>query len=173
VSGVLLLAGIVHICATLATPMLSSRHAFLLLRDKLPTNRMVAMPPQAPGQELLPWLPPHMLYAVCRYDLSAGPVAVRATVADLGWALTLHGPRGVNFYVLPGQPLRRIQVSLLLVPKGPEAPLIPRSENASDTPVVSPSREGLVVLRAPLRGLAWSAETEALVQGATCTQVEQ
>ncbi len=173
IAGVALLAGIVHICATLAAPMFSSRHAFLVLRDKLPANRMVVLPPQAPGQQLLPWLPPHMLYAICRYDLSGGPVAIRATVADAGWALTLHATQGENFYVLPGQPLRRTDVSLLLVPKGPEAALIPRAESIADTPVVSPTREGLIVLRAPLRGLAWTAETEAMLKRATCTQVRR
>lgn len=171
ITGVLLLAGIVHICATLAAPMLSSRHAFLQLRDKLPANRMVVLPPQAPDQQLLPYLPPHMLYAICRYDLSGGPVAVRATVAGAGWALTLHAPHGENFFVLPGQPLRRTEVSLLVVPRGPEAPLLPRAESTSDTPVISPTREGLIVLRAPLRGLAWFAETEALLRNARCTQV--
>jgi len=173
IAAVVLLAGIVHICATLATPVLSSRHAFLLLRDKLSANRMVVLPPQAPGQQLLPWLPPHMLYAICRYDLSGGPVTVRATVADAGWALSLHATQGENFYVLPGQPLRRTEVSLVLVPKGPETPLIPRAESISDTPVVSPTREGLIVLRAPLHGLAWAAETEAMLQRATCTQARR
>ncbi len=172
-AGVALLAGIVHICATLAAPMLTSRHAFLQLRDKLPANSMVVLPPQAPAQQLLPYLPPHMLYAICRYDLAGGPVAVRATVAGAGWALSLHATQGENFYVLPGQPLRRTEVSLLVVPKGPEAPLIPRSESTADTPVVSPTREGLIVLRAPVRGLAWAAETEAMLQRASCTQVKQ
>lgn len=173
VTGVLLLAGIVHICATLAAPMVTSRHAFLQLRDQLPANQMIVLPPQAPDRQLAPYLQPHMLYAICRYDLSGGPVAVRATVGEAGWALTLHAPQGENFYVLPGQPLRRTEVSLLLVPRGPDALLLPRAETTSDTPVVSPSREGLVVLRAPLRGLAWSAEAEAMVKRASCTQVKQ
>jgi uncharacterized membrane protein len=172
-TAVALLAGIVHICATLAAPMLSSGHAYLLLRDKLPVNRMVVLPAQAPGRQILPYLPPHMLYAVCRYDLSGGPVAVTATVADAGWALSLHGMRSDNFYVLPGQPLRRTEVSLLVIPGGVDTAPIAKREGSSETPVVSPTAEGLIVLRAPLRGLAWSAETEAALRGATCTQVKR
>jgi uncharacterized membrane protein len=103
---------------------------------------------------------------------SGGPVAVTATVADAGWALSLHAARGGNFYVLPGQPLRRTEVSLLVIPSGPDAALVPKRESASDTPIVSPTREGLIVLRAPLRGLAWAAQTEATLQRATCTQVK-
>jgi uncharacterized membrane protein len=172
-TAVALLAGIVHICATLAAPQLSSRHAYLLLRDKLPVNRMVVLPQQAPGRQILPYLPPHMLYAVCRYDLTGGPIAVTATVADAGWALSLHGARGDNFYVLPGQPLRRTEVSLLVIPGGADTAPIAKRETSSETPLVSPTPEGLIVLRAPIRGLAWGAETEATLQGATCTQVKR
>jgi uncharacterized membrane protein len=171
-AGVVLLAGIVHICATLAVPTLSTRHAYLRLRDRLPANRMVVLPQQAPGRQILPWLPPHTLYAVCRYDLSGGPVAVNATVADAGWALTLHAVQGENFYVLPGQPLRRTEVSLLVVPRTPDSVSPSWRESPSDTSVISPTTEGLIVLRAPLRGLAWTAETEAMLQRATCTPLK-
>jgi uncharacterized membrane protein len=171
ITAVLLLAGIVHICATLAAPMLSSRHAYLLLRDKLPANRMVVLPPQSPGNQLLPYLSPHMLYAVCRYDLSKGPVTVTATVADAGWALSLHAAQGDNFYVLPGQPLRRTEVSLVVIPSGPDAALILKRDTSAEPPIVSPTPEGLIVLRAPLRGLAWNAEAEAVLRQATCTPV--
>ena len=102
-----------------------------------------------------------------------GPVAVTATVADAGWALSLHGVRGGNFYVLPGQPLRRTEVSLLVIPGGVDTAPIAKREGSSETPVASPTAEGLIVLRAPLRGLAWRAETEATLQGATCTQVKR
>lgn len=171
-----LLVGIVHICATLAAPsapVLSARHAYHLLREKLPLNRMVILPLQGPGRQLLPYLPPDMLYAMCRYDLSGGPVAVTAAVADAGWALSLHNPQGGNFYVLPGQQLRRTEVSFLLVPSGADAALVPRRESPTDTNIASRTLEGLIVVRAPLRGLAWAAETEATLRRATCTQVKQ
>jgi uncharacterized membrane protein len=172
-AGVVLLAGIVHICATLAAPMLTTGHAHLLLRDKLPANRMVVLPLQAPGRQILPYLPPQMLYAICRYDLADGPVALTATVADAGWALSLHAEHGENFYVLPGQSLRRTDVSLLVVRGGPEGALDIKRESSTETPVVSPTRVGLIVLRAPLRGLAWGAQTEAILQRASCTQVKR
>jgi len=168
-----LLIGIVHICATFAAPALSSGHAYQLLRVKLPLNRMVVLPPQAPARQILPYLPPDVLYAMCRYDLSGGPVAVTAVVADAGWALSLHTPQGGNFYVLPGQQLRRTEVSLLLVPSGPEGALAPRPENPADTAIASPTSEGLIVVRGPLRGLAWAAETEATLRRASCAQVKR
>ena len=72
---------------------------------------------------------------------------------------------------LPGRGVRARP--LLVIPGGPDAALVPKRESTSGTPIVSPTREGLIVLRAPLRGLAWGAETEATLLQATCTQVKQ
>jgi uncharacterized membrane protein len=173
VAAALLLAGIVHICATFAASVYTSGHAYQLLRDRLPANQMVMFPQQAAGRQILADLPPDMLYAMCRYDLSGGPVAVTATVLGSGWALSLHTPSGSNFYVLPGQPTRRTDVSFTLAPSGVDAAPPIRRESPADTQIASPTNEGLVVLRGPLRGLAWTAETEATLRRATCAPLKR
>lgn len=172
-----LLGGIIHICATFAVPVLGSGHAYVQLRDQLPLNRMVVLPPLAPGKQLLPYLPPDTLYAMCRYELTGGPVTVTVEIGDSAWVLSLHTPRSDNFYVLPGEQLRRSEVSFLVVPSSDritsEAALAQRRASGSDTQVASPSLEGLIVLRAPLRGLAWQAQTEAILRRSSCTQVQR
>jgi len=173
VVAAVLLGGIVHICATFVSSLSASGQAYRLLAERLPPNSMTVLPLQAPGRQILPFLPPDMLYAMCRYDLSGGPVAVAASVLDAGWALSLHTPDGRNLYVLPGQPRRRTDVSFVIVPSSPDAPAIPRRDSAADTQIASPAIEGVVILRAPLRGLAWTAETEAAMQTAACTPVKQ
>ena len=173
VAAAILLGGIVHIFATFTSSLSVSGQAYRLLAERLPANGMVVLPLQAPGRQILPFLPPDMLYAMCRYDLSDGPVAVAASVLDAGWALSLHTPDGRNIYVLPGLPQRRTDVSFVIVPSSPETPPIPRSNSADDTQIASPTIEGIVILRAPLRGLAWAAETEAALQTAACSPVKQ
>ena len=168
VAAAALLGGIVHICATFAASLSATGHAYRVLAEKLPFNAMSVLPLQAPGRQILPFLPPDMLYAVCRYDLSGGPVVVTATVPDAGWALSAHSPEGGNLYVLTGQRQRRIEVSFLLKSSGPEVQPIPRQQGVPETQIASPTLEGLIVLRAPLRGLAWAAETEAILQRAVC-----
>ena len=49
-------------------------------------------------------------------------------------------------------------------------PATPRRISATDTQIPSPSSEGLVIVRAPLKGLAWRAEAEALLSRASCTR---
>jgi uncharacterized membrane protein len=168
-----LLGGIVHICATFATSLSATGQAYRVLAERLPVNSMVILPLQTSGHQILPFLPPDMLYALCRYDLSGGPVAVTATVPDAGWALSLHTPDGSNFYVMPGQRQRRTEVSVLVVPSGLDALPIPRHEAGAESQIAAPANEGLVVLRGPLRGLAWASETEAILQRATCRPVRQ
>jgi uncharacterized membrane protein len=173
VLGAVLLGGIVHICFTFGASVSTGSHAYRQLVDQLPVNSMTVLPQQAPGKQIMPELPPDMLYAICRFDLHQGAVAVRATVLGPGWALSVHTPQGTNIYVLTGQPARSTDVSFLLVPSAPEAvQSIPRRESAAETPIASPSLEGLVVLRAPVRGLAWTAETEATLRRASCALVK-
>ena len=172
--GAALTAGIIHICATFATPVIGSGNAFQKLRETLPLNSMVVLPPGAPARQALPYLPPDALYAMCRYELTGGSVSVTAAVVDTGWVLSLHTPRGENFYVMPQQLLRRTEVSFLVTPAGvADQARAPRVATPADTQVLSPSIEGLIVIRAPLKGLAWQAETEAALARSSCTQVKR
>ena len=98
VIGAVLLGGIVHITATMAVPLVSSGHALARLRDALPANRMVLLPPPAPGKQPLPFLAPDAVYAMCRYDISVDSLIVTAAMAQAGWTLSLHTPQGDNFY---------------------------------------------------------------------------
>jgi len=173
-AGGALLGGVVHICATFAAPVLGSGNAYQQLRATLPLNRMVVLPAPAYGKQILPYLQPDMLYAMCRYELTGGPVSVTAAMSGTGWVLSLHTPEGDNFYVMPGQQLRRGEVSFLLVPSGSsEAAHVNRHASPTDTQVASPRAEGLIVVRAPLIGLAWLSETEATLRRSSCTQVKR
>jgi uncharacterized membrane protein len=170
-AGGALLGGIVHICATFAAPVLGSGHAYRQLSAALPLNRMTLLPPPAPGRQPLPYLLPDMIYAMCRYELTGGPVSVTAAVSGPGWVLSLHTPEGDNFYVLPGQQMRRDEVSFLLVPSTPVQ--TNRHAGPSDTQVASPTPEGLIVVRAPVTGTARLAEAEAVLRRSSCTQVKR
>ena len=70
---------------------------------------------------------------------------------------------------MPAQQLRRSEVSLLVVPGGDRlsefSPAAAPRQRA-ETQIASPSAEGLIVVRAPLKGLAWRAETEAILSRA-------
>jgi uncharacterized membrane protein len=171
VAGALMLGGILHIGMTLAAPTLTHASAFLKLREVLAANRMVVLPPAGPGKRPLPFMAPDALFAICRYDLTVGPLAVIATLPDIGWSLSLHTPNADNYYAMPGQQSRRIDASLVLVPATDRGDFVGGTHRATplESQVESPTLEGLVVIRAPLRGLAWQASAEAALAKASCT----
>ncbi len=170
----LVAGGIIHIVTTFAIPTIGTGSAWNRLSVLVPTaNRMALLAPAAPGNLPLPFLAPDMRYAMCRYDLTLGPVQVDAVLPEPGWSLTLYTPQGDNYYAVPAQAQRRTELSFQIVAASDRliqlAPGVRRADvNLSQ--VTSQTREGLVVLRAPIRGVAFQAEADRVLRAATCRQ---
>ena len=164
-------AGIVHILATFATPDLLRPHAYDKVAEHLPTNSLVVFGQPGPESQLVPYQEPDMGFALCRYDVSEGPVSARVVLPGHGWTLALYSPAGDNFYVLPGRDQRITTIDLLLVQAGNEAALRPvnqRPRVEAPTHVQVPAPVGLMVVRAPVRGESYRAEVEAVLSRASC-----
>ncbi|MFM2423138.1 MAG: hypothetical protein RL291_1668 [Pseudomonadota bacterium] len=185
----LLGAVLVHIAATFGVPsiangdnaiarrffplqLLGSQSAYATLKRDLPVNRMVVLPAPQANARLLPFLAPDMRYAMCRYDISAGPLQITAVLPELGWSLAIHTPDGANPYVVPAPPNRPLEVSFLLVPTTDRLfNLTPgqRRLNTDATQVSVAAREGLIIIRAPITGVAYDGAARAALEKAICT----
>lgn len=172
VVAALIAVGILHILATLATPSLTGASAFARLKPALPANKMVVLPPLQPDRQPLPFLSADVRYAFCRYDTSRGPVAVKASLPDTGWSLSLYSPEGDNFYVATGTQGQTTDLSIVLVTSDerfmgltPEARGLAADKQAS---VQTLTRQGLVVVRAPDRGRAYRNQIETVLKSASC-----
>ncbi len=165
------LAGIVHICATFAMPALTGSRTLRQFLATLPENRLDVLAPMSPANQPLRFMSPEARYAVCRYDTSAGPVAVTVSLPDTGWVLALYSPEGDNIYHVTGTNARRLTLSLLLVPPSEQAIGSPAEASAA-TPAAGPvtvaTRRGLLLVRAPERGIAYRHETEAELRKSRC-----
>ncbi len=170
----LVAGGVIHILATFAVPMLGTGSAWNRLARFVPTaNRMTVLAPQSPASQPLPFLAPDMRYAICRYDLSIGPVLVTAMLPDVGWSLTLYSPQGDNFYAVPAQELRQTELSFQIIAASDRLVQLSPGVRKADvdlSQVTSPGREGLVVVRAPIKGIAHQAEAERILRTASCQQ---
>lgn len=170
-------AGILHICATLAAPYLTADSAYSRLAPALPVNRMQVLAEITPGSEPLPFLSPDARYALCRFDTSAGPVTVTATLPpDPGWMLAVMSPQGDNIYVTASTPGRITPITLALVPSEehflgvtPEARGIARD---AEPPVALAAQRGIVVVRAPDRGFSYRRDTNASLSTARCSATQ-
>lgn len=171
-------AALVHIAVTLSMPTLAGWFgkgtAYDRLRFKLEANTMKQLAADVSGAEpLLPFLSPDMQYAFCRYDLSASSVAVTATLVEAGWSLALYTPQGDNYYAAPGLEGRTTELSFVIVPSSERLLILPgvRRADVDATQVTSPTREGLIVVRAPNKGRAFEASTAAALGRAGCRPV--
>ncbi len=168
----LLTGGIVHIATTFSITALGTGSAFRTLKPVLPANELVVLPAQAPGAQVLPYLAPDMLYAFCRFDLTRGPIEIAARLPEAGWSLALYTRQGDNFYATPGQSQKPTNVAFLLAPTSDRLiNLTPgvRKNDVDLSHVTSPDLEGLLVLRAPLKGVAFEATAQAELKRARCT----
>jgi uncharacterized membrane protein len=145
------------------------------LRSELPANRMVIVPAPAPGRQMISFMVPEAAYALCRFDLSVDSLRVSTALLDQGWVLSLHTATGDNFYVMPGQ-TRRTDVAFVLMP-GVAAldvgPVPRRFGTSGEVQIPSPTAEGLVVVRAPYKGIAYRSQTEAALAQTVCAPVKR
>ena len=169
-------AGIVHIATTFSITALGTGSAYRTLRGVLPANELVVLPAQAPGAQVLPYLAPDMLYAFCRYDLSRGPIEISARLPEAGWSLALYTRQGDNFYATPGQGTKPTVAAFVLAPASDRllnlAPGV-RKNDVNLTQVTSPDQEGLLVIRAPLKGVAFEAAVQSELKRATCAPIRR
>lgn len=167
-----LTAAIVHILATLAAPRLAGSTPFARLKPIVPLHKFEVLAPVTAQTQPLPFMAPDVRYAMCRYDTAKGPVSVNARLPGRGWTLSLYTPEGDNFYTAVGQDGQLNDIALQLTPVAdrflgltPEA----RGKVSEATSTLSiPTGSGLAVVRAPDLGLAYKAQTEAVLKTATC-----
>ena len=172
----LLAGGIIHIATTFAITALGTGSAFRQLRAVLPANSIVVLASQSPATQLLPFLSPDMLYAMCRFDLGGGSVEVKAVLPEIGWSLALYTRAGDNFYATPGQSQRAVPVAFTLSAASDRiASLTPgvRKTDVDLGQVTSPDTEGLVVIRAPIKGVAFEGIARAIMKRASCSPAQR
>jgi uncharacterized membrane protein len=170
----LLAGGVIHIITTFAITALGTGSAFRQLRPALPANEIVVFPPLAAGAQILPYLAPDMLYAICRFDLSRGAVEMSAVLPEAGWSFALYTRQGDNFYATPGQMQKQVSVAFVLAPASDRlVNLTPgvRKNDVDVGQVTSPDQEGLMVVRAPLKGVAFELIAQTELKRAKCTPV--
>jgi uncharacterized membrane protein len=164
-------AAIVHILAVFAWPGFASRGLFERVEQATPLNELLVLPPAEPDSQLLPFMAPDVRYALCRFDLTDGPVSLRTSFLDGTWSVALYDGRGQNFYAVSGNDLKRRDIELLLAPTditGIGQLPIARDQPASQITVAVPERRGLLVIRAPLPGAAYAADSERLLKASSC-----
>lgn len=172
VAAALFASAILHILATLATPLITPASGYSQLARDLPVNRLSILSPIAPDYQPLPFLAPDARYALCRFDTRDGAVELSAVLPEPGWLLSLYSPAGDNFFNSVGSPPRRPEVSILLVPGDDtwrtDQPGLAEAVVSGAQTLTIPANEGIAVIRAPDRGEAYQTRAMAELKRARC-----
>ena len=81
IAGVVL-GGIVHLVSVLALPRIATQDAYSRLAPITKLNTVTPLPPPDPATAPLPFMDPAFAVAVCRYDLSGGPIKLAVPVSQ-------------------------------------------------------------------------------------------
>ena len=151
VLGCLVIAGIVHLASIFAMPRLAPRDAFARMSAATPPHRLTLLPAATP-QGGAPFDDPALAQGVCRYDLSQGPVRLRATLSpDALLLMSFHARQGQIFYSRTDRSATRGKLDVLLVTRQ-QLDVVeandPEDELPQDLRIIAPTREGFLLFRA-------------------------
>jgi uncharacterized membrane protein len=170
VLGALLLGGIVHLSTVLAMPQAATQDAYSRLAPLTPANTVVPLAATSAPDATMPYMDPAFAVAVCRYDLSAGPLKLSAPLSQAYTSVTFYTRNSVAYYAINDRAAGRRAIELDLMTEEQRAQ-VPEEEDvtAADRLIIeSPTGRGLIVLRAlaPEPGLMTMARRA--LAGAQC-----
>lgn len=169
----------VHICIILFLPFLAQGDAWGRLENMSKVNEMTLLPGSDSKQRSIAFMAPDVRYAACRYDLSNGPLQLRAPLPNDLWSIALYSRHGENYYLISGRDVQSRAVNLLVVVDKTIDNEKPEERNLSGTgndvlreiTVSAPSTTGIILIRAPIPNPAFAKEVSSLLKQAFCHPV--
>jgi uncharacterized membrane protein len=166
----LLLGGIVHFATILYLPNTATQNAYARISAIAPVNSVVPLPTPSAEKSVLPLMDPAFAAAVCRYDLNEAPLKLTAPVSPAYTSVTFYTDKDVAYYAINDRAAGRRSIELDLMTAAQKEQL-PEDEEvaAADRLIVeSPSRTGLIVLRALAPEIGVMPAAISTLAGAKC-----
>ena len=148
--GGALLGGIVHLATVLALPSLASQDAYSRLAPIAPVNAVAPLPQPSPESAAIPFLDPAFAMAVCRYDLSDGPIKFSVPVSTAYTSVSFYTRAQVAYYAINDRAAGRrvIELDLMTTEQHNDLPGDEEVTAADRLIVESPSVTGLILIKA-------------------------
>ena len=168
--GGVLLGGIVHLATVIILPRTATQDAYARLTAIAPVNTVVALPAPTPEKAVMPFMDPAFASAVCRYDLSQGPLKLTVPVSPAYTSVSFYTRNDVAYYAINDRAAGRrvIELDLMTTAQHDQVPEDEEVTAADRLIVESPTATGLIAIRAmaPEPGLMRAAQ--AAIAAARC-----
>jgi uncharacterized membrane protein len=170
--GAAMIAGLVHIVAILIIPLYATGDAFARLTPLGPANATIALAQPGPKERMIPYADPAVASAFCRFDLSQGPLRVKAPADRSGFAsLSFHTRRGGIFYAITDKAATRGALEALVLTEDQLRALTAKDDEdvpVQDLRIVSTSKQGFVLMRSFSEEPSLYAKAQEAVRSLSC-----
>ena len=95
-----LLGGVVHLVSVLALPRIASQGAYSRLTPMTKLNEVTQLPLADPSHSPMPLMDPAFAVAICRYDLSTGPLKLTVPVSQAYTSVSFYTRNEVAYYAI-------------------------------------------------------------------------
>ena len=149
IAGVLL-GLIVHLVAVLALPRIATQDAYSRLTPMTKLNAVTQLPVADPTNAPMPFMDPAFAIAICRYDLSGGPIKLAVPVSQAYTSVSFYTRNEVAYYAINDRSAGRKVIELDLMTEAQHAEL-PEEEDVTSADrliIDSPTETGLIVMKA-------------------------
>lgn len=175
VAGVVL-GLVVHLVSVLALPRIATQDAYSRLTPMTKLNAVSQLPLADPQTSPMPFMDPAFAIAICRYDLSNGPIKLTVPVSQAYTSVSFYTRNEIAYYAINDRSAGKKVIELDLMTEAQHNEL-PEDEEvtAADRLIIdSPSTTGLIVMKALAAEPGLMPQAQATLQAASCgPQTEQ
>ena len=165
-----LLGGVVHLVSVLALPRISTQDAYSRLTPMTKLNAVTQLPLADPNNSPMPFMDPAFAMAICRYDLSEGPLKLTVPVSQAYTSVSFYTRNEIAYYAINDRSAGKRVIELDLMTEAQHEDL-PEDEEitAADRLIIdSPTTTGLIVLKALAAEPGLMPQAQASLAAASC-----
>lgn len=168
--GGCLLGGVVHIATIIMLPRTATRDAYSRLEPIAAVNTVTPLPPPTSDAATMPYMDPAFASAICRYDLSQGPMKLTVPVRTAYTSVSFYTNRDVAYYAINDRAAGRrvIELDLMTIDQHNQMPEEEDVTAADRLIVESPSLTGLIAIRAMAPEPGLMPQAQSAVAAAQC-----
>ncbi len=158
---------IVHIVTVLMVPPTIMSLAMMRMADAGAQTRVLHTPPPDASARTVVRPSPDLAYSICLFDMSEGPLLVRAQVPETYWSVSAFAHNTDNFFVVNDQQVPGDTFELLIRREDDEV------SGHSGVPVsFAPSNKGIVLIRMLVTDRDSYLALDPIRRTATCETLE-
>ena len=169
VAGVVL-GLVVHLVSVLALPRIATQDAYSRLTPMTKLNGVTQLPLADPQTSPMPFMDPAFALAICRYDLSGGPIKLAVPVSQAYTSVSFYTRNEIAYYAINDRSAGKKVIELDLMTQT-QHDALPEDEEitAADRLIIdSPTSTGLIVMKALAAEPGLMPQAQATLAAASC-----